>query len=379
MKVNVHVVKYAVGLQIVNALNAYKLSIGKKYKSDWQIIISDHYDTTADINICFSYMFNDIKIDVQQYDIVLFCNGGEPLAAMTEEVKNLLDSYQHVYLIANSYLDNSHAYQHKVIFHAMDLDLCKSAWTTKFYPQYYENFISQNIVRQPTIEAINGQNRTVRAYFFDLLNTTTVKQNLNLGKEIVKTLDSFFESKEDFEFIDFLEKHYAKELESDQSTSIDYNYYEQAVDIGLADQQNFINIGYFVMPLYYENSCVIFPETTYQNNEITLTEKSLKCFYAKCLPFVVGGSNINKLYNDLGFKTAWNFLPAEHQKFDDLLDHKQRHHDMVQAVQWLESNKQVFQSKEYTDAVENNYNNFMSATVDLKSIWQLEKIIENHV
>lgn len=375
MKINIHVYRYSIGIQIVHSLLAYKSSQAKNYSSDWDVSINDKFDPTANVNILYSYMSEDLSDITDKYNIVLYCNGGEPLMTMTQHVKNLLDNKDNVFLISNSVLDESHDYFDKVIFHPSDLDLCKQNWLIKSYPQFYENANTKQLKRQNTITAINGLNRTVRAFFFESIKHLQLEKHENLSNNIVKTLDSFFETPEDFLFVNFLEKHYSKELETE--TDIDYTYYDQAIKIGPSNQEKkILNIGYFILPLYYQNSCVIFPETSWLNNEISITEKSLKCFFAKCLPFVVGGANVNKIYNKIGFKTAWNLLPVELQKFDSEIDHKKRYQQMTESIEWLLTNTEVFESEKFKQAVENNFNNFLMPNSDLLGLKHLIKVIE---
>lgn len=375
MKINIHVLKDGISLQQFYALNAYKQSLDSDYVSGWTIKITDDFDSDSDVNILFSYIANKLDIDIQKYNVVFFCNGGEPLSVMTQVVKDLLD-YEHVYLISNSFLDETHPFKSKVICNTHNLQLCKDFWFRKFYPTYYEASKNSLLERLPTIGSINGENRTTRAYFFELLgDSITSGQRTYSGNTVTKTLDSFFESQEDFEFVDWLEKYYAHNL-VDNSES--YTYYDNAVSVGIDQSHGTINPGYFILPMYYQHSCIVFPESTYQNNDLPITEKSLKCFVAGSLPFPVGGANINKLYNSVGFRTAWNLLPEELQKFDSVLDHKQRYQVMVSAIQWLQQNKEVFQSKEFDQAVEINYNNLLSSNIDTQNILNLIEIIERH-
>lgn len=375
MKINIHALKDGISIQQFYALNAYKQSLDSDYVSDWTIKITNDFDSKSDVNILFSYITNKLDIKIQKYNVVFFCNGGEPLSVMTQLVKDLLD-YDHVYLIANSYLDETHPFKSKVICNTHNLQLCKDFWFRKFYPTYYEASKNSLLKRLPTIGSINGENRTTRAYFFELLDgTLTHSRQTYSGNTVIKTLDSFFESKEDFDFIMWLEEYYKHNL-VDYSDS--YTYYDNAVTVGIDESHGTINPGYFALPMYYQHSCIVFPESTYQNNELPITEKSLKCFFAGSLPFPVGGANINKLYNKVGFQTAWNLLPEDLQKFDSVLDHNQRYHGMVSAIQWLHQNKKVFQSKEFDQTVEINYNNLISPDIDIQNILNLIEIIERH-
>jgi hypothetical protein len=118
--------------------------------------------------------------------------------------------------------------------------------------------------------------------------------------------------------------------------------------------------GYMLMPLYFEHSCVIFPESTWQNDELAITEKILKCFFAGAIPWPIGGSNLNHLYNHAGFQTAWNLLPAEHQAFDAERNHFRRYHAVVDAIKWLEKNPEVMYTEQARNMIALNRHRFLT-------------------
>ena len=134
-----------------------------------------------------------------------------------------------------------------------------------------------------------------------------------------------------------------------------------------------------MLPEYFENSCIIYPETTWQNNELTITEKTLKCCFAGSLPFPVGGSNINIMLNDMGFYTAWNLLPRKLREFDSILDHNIRYKKMVDAIKWLIDNPYVFQSKKFHEYIIENRNNMLTCKSELEQVINLNNIIEKIV
>ena len=154
------------------------------------------------------------------------------------------------------------------------------------------------------------------------------------------------------------------------------HYYDLCPTIGIDGKFGKIAPGYFIMPEYFEYACVIFPESTWQNNELAITEKALKCFYTGSLPFPIGGANVNQLYNDIGFYTAWNLLPDNLKQFDQITDHVTRYQQAVVAVDWLNSNYAVFKSDQARSLINQNQYNFLICACDNISIKQLHDLIK---
>ena len=126
---------------------------------------------------------------------------------------------------------------------------------------------------------------------------------------------------------------------------------------------------------YFTYSCVIFPETSWLNNQLFLTEKVVKCFVAKTIPWPVSGANINLLYNNLGFKTAWNLLPRDLQIFDAEPDHVKRTNLCLKAIEWLNHNMEILESDLAKSIVKNNFELYHTSRLDSTTAVDLENII----
>jgi hypothetical protein len=179
----------------------------------------------------------------------------------------------------------------------------------------------------------------------------TVSIKSSIGAKITTT-ESAYLSAEDRIFCEFVNSRYTA------SRSANW-YYRNKVYIGVDKKFGSIPPGYFLIDEYYNNKVIVFPETSWTNNELSITEKSLKCFMARCLPMPIAGANVNKLYNNIGYKTAWNLLPAELQAFDAVLDHATRYQGLATAVAWLHDNSQTFESEDYKQMVQQNHTNFL--------------------
>lgn len=380
MKINLTTKKNSVscstlstGFQILDAWYGFMQSCdSKNYLSQFEITFNAPY-LCEDLNILCDYMPNEhSEKELAKYDLIFFCNGGEPLQVATKTMGNLIHR-KNVYLITNSYLAESHPLHHKVIWFPHNVQNCRDYWTRHFYPQYYENMENRLIYRKTELVGINGSVRTNRYYFFQLLKqqVPNVLQLSNIGTTIRKLNDAQWESAEDTQFKEWVNVQF-----QDNSIPEPDQYYDNSPKIGIDGKFGSVPPGYFIMSEYFEYSCVIFPESNWQNNELAITEKALKCFYAGSLPFPIGGSNINQYYNDIGFYTAWNLLPDNLKQFDQMSDHAARYQQAVDAVDWLNSNRSVFKSDRALSMINQNRSNFLTCECDIISVKKLDNIMQ---
>jgi hypothetical protein len=355
MQIEVHVLSPSIGLLVFDSLSAYLQSKNlPSFSKPLDITVTEPKLIVKELNkltVLFASMPVTSKgINLDQYDMVLFSNADESLSVSTNYiVKNLPKS--NCYLIANSLLDESHSLYRKVISSYADVRLCSQYWRNPEYPQYYINAENSTISRTKPLIFINGANRSWRHHVMQLIASKKldIPMHSNISNIIHETLDAHWESKEDSIFRSTLNDIYP--VSRNQSTT----YYDDAIEVGIktghiteGTENNVATVppGYFIMPEYFEYQCIIFPETSWQNNEVSITEKSLKCFYTKSIPWPIGGANLNKLYNSIGFKTAWNLLPKELQMYDSELDHFKRHSMMISALTWMTQNLAVLTSAE---------------------------------
>ena len=372
-KINITTKNATVELQIFDALYAFLQNLDStNYKSIFDITIDSAY-SSEDLNILCDYMpAKYSEHDLTKYDLIFYSNGNEPLTVATSTMSKLLER-SNVYLISNSYLTNSHALSHKVLWFPFSIQMCRDYWTRRFYPQYFENIKNEKINRNNNLIAINGSIRTNRYYFSNLLELQepTIQQCSNIGKTIHKLNDAHWESDQDTKFREWLNIEFI-----DISQPEPDHYYDRSPVIGMNGKFGKISPGYFIMPEYFKYSCVIFPESTWQNDELAITEKALKCFYAGSLPFPIGGSNINQLYNDIGFYTAWNLLPEKFKQFDKIKDHKTRYQLAVDAITWLNNNRSIFETDEFIKITTENKFNFFKYKSDITVVDKLFNLIK---
>ena len=381
--INVQVSNTSVSLQIFDALYAYRqhLHCDNSYESDWQINFSD-FNENADINILFDSMpSDDIPNEyIKKFDLIFVSNASEPLWVSTDAMHKVQD-FDNVYYVVESILSKTHLLYDKVISSVADASNTNDYFTGKFYPHFYENYKNASTIKkEPTIIAINGQNRTWRHHFFNKIKDNT---NVNIfnsiyASEVANTDHSHWETAEDTTFRCMLESKYRDEIDVwvDETDGRQQSYYDTQLNVGINAKFGKIPPGYSILPIYFVNSCVIYPETAWQNDELTITEKTLKCFYAKSLPFAFGGSNINTLLNENNFYTAWNLLPTHLQQFDFIKDHEERYTAMIDAIRWLNENPDVFLSNEFSDLVGSNLIQAVTGGIDVRTVKRANDIIE---
>jgi hypothetical protein len=334
-----------------------------------------HQSSETDVvNIGWYHMPDSTdEISCDKFDLILFDNDHHHLEVCTQAIYNSINHNNNCYLVFGCYLPDNHAYKNKIIWHPQQF-VDRDYYTRPMYPQYFEKQHNRNPNKNKKIIYINGHNRAHRQYFLDILN----KHNLNnlkiknsITSSVSETKECFFESKEDSEFRDHVMAVYpnAKRNEPDSV------YYKNKISMGIDAKYGEKPPGYVFIDEYFEYSCVIFPESTWINNEILITEKIVKCFVAKTLPWPIGGANIHHLYNQLGFKTVYNLLPPEHQQFDRETDHVKRIDLCVRAIEWMTENMHVLETDLAKSIVNHNYELYHTSMLDLFGAQKLDDII----
>jgi len=385
MKILIKTLSESLGQQLIDCWHAYRQHLNQ-YDSDVTYFFKNASDRIVpgeqyDVKILYDYMANNITESmIKNYDMVLICNGCEPISVANPKIKNLL-KYDNVYLISNSYL-SGHEIENKVVWFPPNFTMCRDYWTRHFYPQFYDAVEFEKLPRTKTLAVMTGANRSNRAYFFNLLQQAipSLINHSTLNQQIQKLLDAQWETDEDQQYREYVNRlcRDDKRYTNSRGKALD-NYYDQSVYIGIDNKFGSIPPGYFLLPLYYEYYCVVFPESSWQNNDLAVTEKSIKCFYAGSLPFPVGGANINRMYNELGFYTAWNLLPNELQQYDSILDHVQRAQACVTAIEWLSNNPMVFKTKQFTEYTHQNKINFLTCRADALAVKRFDKLVTSYV
>jgi hypothetical protein len=375
MKLNVQSSKKdLVGLMIFDFLQAWHHNNHWEQGPDLSWIITDPGDFRQDyLNILYIDLLSDPfpreQLDnADRYDLIFLDNHADPLVTSSEHAVEILQQFDHAYIVIDSYLHSNHAYSQRYIPVFQDHYAVKEYWLDSRYPTAYRPQHYKNIVRDKNMIYINGANRSWRHHSVDMLKHAIpdlpVISNYN---RLVRTVDSFFESSKDTAFRKWVNDRYQEQYQPRGQGRDHTNYYQEGIPLGSDGKFGEILPGYLLMPEYYEYRCVIFPESTWQNNELALTEKAWKCFFTGNIPMPLGGANIYYLYNQLGLATAWDLLPDSLKQFDQIEDHQQRYHGFVDAVKWLYDNPEVFQSEHAKQILESNYRQCFSTVTHAKS------------
>jgi hypothetical protein len=362
----------SIGLQIFNTYYAYRQSLNNQtYQSDisFSIVSEPQKDS---FNILYTCMPNKIPKDIEQYDSIFIDNCGESLEVATSTIVELLNNYQNVYLLSGAYLDTNNPLYKSVIPYNHNLSLFKDAITRSFYPQYFSR--NNSLLKNKNLCFINGQNKGWRNYFKELLENsqTDITIRNNLTDIPTKMLDCFFESTEDTNFREYINgcKHLI-----DHQHEISDNYYKNSIKIGIDNKFGKMPPGYFLMEEYYTHHCIIYPETTWINNQLFVTEKTWKCLVTGAIPWIVSGANCSQMINKMGFFTAWNLLPKEYQSYDNELNHKNRYKKLIQAIKWANDHTEIWTSDKAKQIRKMNYQNFFSTSkFDIETCNALNKI-----
>jgi len=356
--------------------SAYKQSQNKhqNYQSGVEICIDSVTDTqSTDINIGWYESPTAIDSgDADDFDLIFVTCGQHHLEVCTETMYELIGTKPHCYFVTGSYLASDHPYHHKTVCAPMVLN-AMAYYTRPFYPQYFDRRFPSS-TRAPLI-FINGQNRVNREYVIRKLKQKVPELPIinNFDSQLERLQTSFFETEHDQLFRDTLNSSIENFDYADlQNKSA---YYDRSIEVGLDGSHGRVAPGYFILDLYYKHHCVIFPETTWLNDEVFITEKIIKCLVSKSIPWPIAGSNTHQLYNDLGYQTAWNLLPDYLKSFDNTKDHAQRSELQAESIRWSDANPSIWSSQKAQDIREQNYNNFFSNTHDRMGVEKLDELI----
>jgi hypothetical protein len=374
MRINLNMKNGGIGFQIFDALYAFKQSLTQNYVSKLDIAINQPLVPGDCSALCVNMPPYMSVEETKQYNLVFISNGGEPLTVATPCMTKLIQQ-DNTYLIANSFLTQDHQLFNKVITWPDPFLQCRDYWCRHFYPQYFENLKNRNQKKKWTITAINGQNRSWRHWLFAELLSTIPDINIvsNISTSVIRLNDPHWASAEDVIFHEWLNSRFEYSIPEPDS------YYSNSRIIGIDGKFGEIPPGYFIMSEYWQSDCVLWPETTWQNNEICVTEKACKCFYSQTIPWPVGGANTHTLYNEQGFYTAWNLLPPEHQQFDSMLDHVDRYNALTCALIWVTNNPEVFHSARAKEMLQSNQTKFLLGSDSIiHTVTNIDKLFQQY-
>jgi hypothetical protein len=362
--------------QIFDIYYAYRqyLNRANNYVSEVNITISDQIKTRPGaINVKCVYMPDNIP-DIDDYDLVFFDNDCHSLEVATGYMKANINNPK-CYFITGSYTDVDYEFHNKLIWAPMFILIGRDYMARPFYPHYFERHfgIANGAERKPMV-FINGQNRTHRQYFIDALDKFApgVRQRENgFNNATNRLLDSIFESAEDSAFRTMVNDTIVNQ---DNYEETKQSYYGRSITVGIDNKFGRIPPGNSMIDEYFDYHCVLYPDSNWINNTAYITEKTTKCFAARSIPWPVGGKHINRLLNMIGFRTAWNLLPAQYQTFDDIDDHATRYQECARAVDWASGHPEIWTTEQAQKLKDHNHDLLFSNTLDINVAQQLDTI-----
>ena len=327
------------GLEVFDYLVGYW-----QYVSDYQhtptIVFAKPQSNSY--NILFLHMPTSVPDNLGQYDLVLLDNGDEPFGRGTAAIYQILDTTPHSRLLCNSILADDHIMKSRVINSSIMWGTHRRYYTDPKFPQQYELNSSSE---KNSMVFINGRNSTSRRYWTEVLQhyAPEIPHHNDLHCGITnETYQCWHESPEDTEFRQTVNQQYVTDAVNSTPPEQRWPPLPAGVN-GRAGatlfEDQFINA-------FREHKTIIYPETPWQNFQISLNEKSLKCFLHQKFAMPVSGAFTHQLYSELGFKTAWHLLPSQHQNFDSMENHVDRYLLQARAVRWLWENPEVFETNQ---------------------------------
>lgn len=376
MKIGIDYLGDPTSRQMFDSMYAFKQSQSPETNYKIDLIIDEKSADAADVRVLFCYQPEDLNgKNPSDYDFVFLCNNGESLDTSSQLMFDLYHKHDNVYLVSNSFLHRSHPMYNRVIWYCYNIPNCRDYWNRPFYPQFYEHQVKSTFLkRQNKITVINGQNRAWRHHAIQQIikhaPSIPIKNSITQDNIINEVLDCFWESDQDRIFRETVNEIYPV------SRNYKTNYYSSSIVVGIDEKFGYIPPGYLILDEYYENLITVFTERSWLNNELSITEKGLKCFMAGSIPFPMGGANINVLYNQLGFYTAWNLLPETLKKFDAMETHIERYEHMAKAVAWLYDNLDKLDRQSIKQMSDHNKSRFLSGGngINLPMLCKLFKI-----
>jgi len=371
MKINIDTPECA-AMDIFTRLNSYYQSLSTSLDSEHTIMFNQ-YSPDNNINILVANMPEEVN-DYSPYDLILLCNNLESYTIGTEVIKDNID-LPNAFLLSQSHVTDDHPLKKKLIWTPAAVIMSHSRHMSLdfIYPQSYYLSQHKNTPKNKNIALINGENRSWRHFFVEQVRAQIPNLHIlsRVSNKVHETAYAYFESPEDYEFREFVENLYQDQIDRTATTS----YYNDLKHVGVNGEYGIVLPGYFPLPEYFEYRCIVWPESSWANDDLTMNEKIIKCLMYGAMPWPVGGSNVNAQYNQLGFYTAWNLLPEQLQSYDSIKDHRLRYQKLVEAISWANNHPEIFTGEQYEKYVRQNFENIIRFAPVLDSMSYLDKII----
>ena len=331
-----------VGLEIFDYLVAYS-----QWHNDYNHIIDISLGDPEPhaFNIAFVSMPQTDLLDLDHFDMVILDNADEAFGRGTEHLYQALFQHHNTYLACNSVLHPYHSQYNKlhkrIITTMIHWNYHRRTYIDPVYAPSYEYNMSSPAAG--SIIYINGRNRSWREYITQLLqqHASRVPHHNQINNAVVsETKFAWHEDQHDTAMRIWCNDY----LVNNKHNSEPPEQRWPALPAGVASRFGTVQFYDRFFDAFRHNAVIVYPESTWQNNVLSLTEKSMRCFLHQRWAMPFGGANIHALFRSQGFETAWSLLPQRLQQFDQCLDHKQRWQQQALAIDWLAEHPEVFDS-----------------------------------
>lgn len=373
MKINIDTAECA-AMDVFDCLHAYYQSQTTNLRSNHTITFNQ-YSSDNNVNILLAEM-PESEVDYAPYDLIFFCNGLESYIIGNNIIRDNLH-LPNAFLISQSHVTDDHPLKEKIIWSpaAVIFPHSRAMSFSFLYPQsfYFSQF--KNTTRNKNIALINGENRSWRQYLMDQVRGKIPDLHVvsKMSSSVHETGYAYFASSDDTNFRELVEELYKNQIDKQATTT----YYTDTVNIGITRDYGFAVPGYLPLPEYFEYKCIVWPESSWSNNDLTITEKIIKCLMYGAIPWPVGGSNLNAQYNQLGIQTAWNLLPEQLQCYDSIQDHPLRYQKLAEAIAWANGHAEIFSGEQYENCLKQNFEAIIKFTPAADAMARLDKIIND--
>lgn len=378
MNLNFINVKDRIVGQLIDYWAAYRQFCNRdqNYRLDVEVCFTEHAlpDRT---NVMIMGISDEIDPrDHPSVDLFLLDNNGESLEVSSDRFRDLMLYRSDCVMVCGSYLGPDHPLYDRIVSWNHNHTMTVDAMARAFYPQYHDLRIQRH-VRDRTMIYCNGQSRAWRQHWMHLMDhECKIDVRNNLSSRVMPVLHCAWESDEDRMFREWLNCQAWVEHSGE-----DYEWCNP-VAIGLEHQGRpkfgYILAAYTMLDLYYQYHCVLYPESSWINDQLFLTEKTFKCLAAGAIPWPISGAGTNRMMRDLGVLTAWNLLPPELQTWDDDRDHRARYQAQSRAVAWMAERPHIWQSSQADHIRTNNLHWFYCNNMNVRAAQTLDHILSSH-
>jgi|15BtaG_2_1085339.scaffolds.fasta_scaffold00787_4 hypothetical protein len=322
------------------------------------------------------FSMNDFKYtlryDLNKFDVVIFDNMFEHLMVSDPDIIKYVLQHDNAYLSVGSYVSNEHHMFEKFIPFQMDIVNCRDWYTNpKVFSSYSFNHIND---KKNNLIYIGAELRSWRKFIIDNL-TKNININVHqVPQTVVCTRDTNLGDSYTQNFIEYCNNKYqvtgVEEVENPLYKELIYGHKDRPAGKSL--------MSAWIIPEFINSKCVVYAESSFVNDEICLTEKTIKCIMTKTHWIFFAGSNAYKLLKEFGLRSVLELIPGG-LEFDCIKNPKERFKKQISLIKYLSEHPEIFDTPEAQNIVNSNYEIFISGNQFLTPLFdKLNDILLKH-